>query len=61
MIQEGAKHGIEPNQDAIREYIGEASDETDRERLHRVVKSALRMSGNPELSSIVPFLSQTAD
>lgn len=58
ILKRGAEQGITPSEGAIREFVGEATSEADRERIYRVVRTALQMSGEPNLAEIVPFLAR---
>ena len=56
VIERGKDMGITPSDDAIREWIGETSNELDVEKVYRVFLKAHEMSGHPDLVVVVPFL-----
>lgn len=58
IIHRAAEMGITPGPNAVRDFVGEIAESEDRERIYRVVKTAIEMSGNPDLSQIVPFLAR---
>ena len=59
VLERASDMGITPSEDAIREWIGETTNELDTDRVYRVFLKAHEMSGHPDLKTVVPFL--TAD
>ncbi len=60
IIKRGAEQGITPSERAVSDFVVEVCAEADHERMLRVVKTAIGMSGTPELAEVVPFLSRSS-